>query len=140
MAPIANKGGQMMSRVSGKGLMGQFLVGLLLGLVWSPCVGPTLGVAIAAASQGESLLYSGLTFLVFSLGISTSLLIFAYGSRRVLGTRKRVFQKLALWAKPALGFLLILVGAMILTGYDRVFEAAVVDIMPEWLVGFTTSF
>ena len=34
------------------GLKGQFLGGLLLGAVWSPCIGPTLGGAIALASQG----------------------------------------------------------------------------------------
>lgn len=37
----------------GSGLGGQFLVGLLLGAVWSPCVGPTLGAASMMAASGE---------------------------------------------------------------------------------------
>jgi cytochrome c-type biogenesis protein len=39
----------------GSSLFGQFGVGLLLGLVWLPCVGPTLGAAIALASVGQEL-------------------------------------------------------------------------------------
>ena len=54
-APLTNAGNQQLAKVSSDGVTGQYLVGLLLGLVWAPCVGPTLGVAIAAASQGESL-------------------------------------------------------------------------------------
>ena len=61
-APIANFGNQRLAQVSGDGWHGQFAVGLLLGVVWAPCVGPTLGVAIAAASQGENLASS---FLIF---------------------------------------------------------------------------
>ena len=37
------------------GLAGQFAIGLLLGAVWSPCVGPTLGAASLLASQGHDL-------------------------------------------------------------------------------------
>ena len=40
-------------------IVGQFIGGGLLGIVWSPCVGPTLGGAIALASQGENLIWAG---------------------------------------------------------------------------------
>ncbi|MBI5891685.1 MAG: hypothetical protein HZB47_13640 [Nitrosomonadales bacterium] len=45
----------LLARFNLNGLHGQFLLGLLLGIVWSPCVGPTLGVAITLASQGQVL-------------------------------------------------------------------------------------
>ena len=38
-----------------RGFLGQFAVGLLLGAVWSPCVGPTLGAASVLAAQGKDL-------------------------------------------------------------------------------------
>ncbi len=44
------------SRLSQQHIGGQMLGGALLGAVWVPCVGPTLGGAIALASSGESLL------------------------------------------------------------------------------------
>ena len=44
MAARADSG---MDQIDRGGLGGQFLGGALLGAVWSPCVGPTLGGAIS---------------------------------------------------------------------------------------------
>ncbi|TVR80923.1 MAG: cytochrome c biogenesis protein CcdA [Rhodospirillales bacterium] len=139
-APIASGGNQLLSRVSGRGVGGQFAIGAVLGLVWTPCVGPTLGVAIAAASQGQDLLQAFITFLVFAIGVATSLLAFAYGSRQALAARKATFQTFGRWSKPLLGGLLMVVGLMILSGLDRVAEAALVQAMPSWLVDLTVRF
>ena len=84
-APIAGFGNRRLAQVSGQGWQGQAIIGLLLGLVWAPCVGPTLGVAIAAASQGDNLIASFIIFLAFGLGVAASILAFAYGSRRAFG-------------------------------------------------------
>lgn len=139
-APLTNAGNQQLERVSSDGIIGQYLVGLLLGLVWAPCVGPTLGVAIAAASQGESLASAFLIFLTFGMGVATSILAFAYGSRRALGERGKALRTLARYAKPIFGAALLIVGLMVLTGFDKVIEIFVLDILPEELVAFTTQF
>ncbi len=139
-APIANAGNQRLEKVSGDGWHGQYVVGLLLGLVWAPCVGPTLGVAIAAASQGEDLLSSLLIFLVFGLGVAASILAFAYGSRKALGQRRATLQALARYGKPLFGGALLVVGLMVLTGFDKVIEIALLDTLPPGLIEFTTRF
>jgi cytochrome c-type biogenesis protein len=139
-APLTNAGNQQLAKVSSDGVIGQYLVGLLLGLVWAPCVGPTLGVAIAAASQGENLTSALVIFLSFGLGVAASILAFAYGSRRALGEKGRALQTLARYAKPVFGIALLVVGAMVLTGFDKVVEIAVLDVLPEGLVAFTTQF
>jgi cytochrome c biogenesis protein CcdA len=138
--PLVSGGNRMLDRVSGDGIGGQFAIGTLLGLVWAPCVGPTLGVAIAAASRGENLAGAFGIFLVFGLGVATSILAFAYGSRRALAGRKARLQAVARYAKPIFGIALLVVGVMILTGIDRVIETAMLDVMPQWLIGFTTRF
>lgn len=138
--PLVSGGNRLLGRVSGEGLGGQFAVGALLGLVWAPCVGPTLGVAIAAASRGENLFEAFVTFLVFGLGVAASILGFAYGSRKALGAGKAKLQAFARYAKPVFGASLLLVGAMILTGADKAVETALLDAMPDWLVVFTTRF
>ena len=97
-------------------------------------------MAIAAASRGEVLPSAFLIFLVFGLGVATALLAFAYGSRKALATRKAAFQSIGRWSKPILGVLLILVGGMIVTGLDRSLEAALVRIMPDWLIAVTVRF
>jgi cytochrome c biogenesis protein CcdA len=139
-SPITNRANQGLGRISGNGLKGQFLVGLLLGLVWAPCVGPTLGAAIAAASQGENLLQAFFTFMIFALGVGISIVLFAYASRKAVGWNARRLQSLARYAKPLFGIVLALVGLLVLTGLDKQLEAAIIDFMPDWLVTFTTRY
>lgn len=139
-APIANFGNRKLANVSGDGWSGQFAVGLLLGIIWAPCVGPTLGVAIAAASQGENLASSFLIFLIFGLGVATSVLAFAYGSRKAMGERRKTLAVLAKYGKPMFGGALLAVGLMVLTGFDKVIEIAVLDMLPQSVTEFTTSF
>ena len=43
--PVGNWAEQRLGGFSTAGISGQFVVGLLLGVVWAPCVGPTLGAA-----------------------------------------------------------------------------------------------
>jgi hypothetical protein len=59
------------------GVLGQFGVGVLLGAVWSPCVGPTLGAASLLASQGRDLGVVALTMLLFGFGAALPLLLLA---------------------------------------------------------------
>ncbi len=66
------------------GLSGQFGVGLLLGAVWSPCVGPTLGAASVLAARGESLGAVALTMLAFGIGAALPLLGLGLLSRDAL--------------------------------------------------------
>jgi len=139
-APIAGFGNRRLAQVSGQGWQGQAIIGLLLGLVWAPCVGPTLGVAIAAASQGDNLIASFIIFLAFGLGVAASILAFAYGSRRALGERRKTLASLARYGKPLFGAALVVVGALVLSGLDKAIEAALLEVLPSWLVGFTTRF
>ena len=43
MAGVSARADSTLTQNGGQGLVGQFLGGLLLGAVWSPCIGPTLG-------------------------------------------------------------------------------------------------
>lgn len=115
------------------GLAGQFGGGVLLGAVWSPCIGPTLGGAIALASQGESLVHAGVIMIAFALGVSTLMLALAYGLR---ATTLRRFSALA---KPLLGGAFLLVGLVILFRLHHVADAWLLSIMPAWLVDLSVS-
>lgn len=139
-SPLTNRASQTLTRINGNGAGGQYLVGAVLGLVWAPCVGPTLGAAIAAASQGEDLLSAFLTFVAFGIGVATSIILFAYGSRKAFGTRAKMLQTIARYAKPAFGGALLLVGLLVVTGLDRQLEAMALSVMPDWLVILTTRF
>ena len=137
---LSSRGHHYLANVRMGGNAGQFVIGLLLGLVWAPCVGPTLGVAIAAASQSQDLLSAFATFLIFGSGVATSILLFAYGSRKVLGERRGRFRQAARFARPLFGGAVLAVGVMVMTGLDKVAEAALLGVLPQSLIEFTTRF
>ncbi|HLO76976.1 MAG TPA: cytochrome c biogenesis protein CcdA, partial [Magnetospirillum sp.] len=70
--------GGLLAGLSGDGLGGQFLVGLLLGAVWSPCAGPTLGAAIGMAAGSGTALNAAAIMVAYSLGAAAPLLALAY--------------------------------------------------------------
>lgn len=114
-------------------LRGQFIGGAILGAVWSPCVGPTLGGAIALAYQGEDLLIATGIMTAFAMGISSIILLLGYGARETIRKRAGAMRVLANKAKPIMGVTFVLVGLMILTKFHYVIEAWLLDIMPIWL-------
>ncbi len=120
------------------GLAGQFGVGLLLGAVWSPCVGPTLGAASLLASQGRDLGVVALTMLLFGLGAALPLLLLGLLSREVLMRWRDRMMGLGKGLKAALGLILVATGLMIATGFDKAAETALVNVSPDWLTTLTT--
>jgi len=80
---IGNAGNAFISKLALDGLKGQFIVGLALGIVWSPCVGPTLGAAIVLASRGSHLPQVALLMAIFGLGAALPVGVIAYLCKRL---------------------------------------------------------
>lgn len=132
-AGVAAGADTRMDGLQASSLRGQFLGGLLLGTVWSPCIGPTLGGAIALASQGESLVYVTLTMTAFALGVSTLIVALGLGARETIRTRAQALRGLAERSKPIIGVTFIAVGAMLYFKLHHVIEGWLLSIMPYWL-------
>ncbi len=139
-APAANWAEQKFGSIATNGLYGQFGVGVLLGAVWSPCVGPTLGAASLLAAQGTNLTEVALTMLMFGLGAALPLLILGILSREALLRMRGSMMNAGKGAKIALGIFLLLIGISITTGYDRQLETLLVEASPDWLTQLTTRF
>jgi cytochrome c-type biogenesis protein len=137
-APLARGAGAFATRLPA-GLGGQFLLGVLLGAVWTPCTGPTLAAAIAMAARSESLPRAGAVMLVFGVGAVVPVLAIAYGSRRALSGRRPGLARIASTGRTILGALLVLVGVLTTTGVDKRIEAWMVEHMPGWLIDLTTA-
>ena len=138
--PVANWAEIKFGGFSSTGLKGQFFVGLLLGAVWSPCVGPTLGAASLLASQGKDLSVVALTMLVFGIGAALPMLLLGTLSREALMRIRDKMIATEKWAKTGLGVMLLLIGLSVVTGYDHRIEAALIDASPLWLTELTTQF
>ncbi|MEL6519344.1 MAG: cytochrome c biogenesis protein CcdA [Pseudomonadota bacterium] len=122
-----------MDQLDTTSLRGQFLGGMLLGAVWSPCVGPTLGAAISLAFSGESLGWAGAIMSAFALGVSTIILALGYGARSALQRRKAWMHAVAIRARPILGIVFVLVGVGIFFGVHKLLEIWALDVLPIWL-------
>jgi cytochrome c-type biogenesis protein len=137
---LSDSGNRLLARVTFGGLAGQFVIGALLGVVWSPCVGPTLGAATTLASQGRSLGQISLLMLVFGIGAAAPLALLGSLSRvSMLRVRARLLRG-GKYGKQVLGIVLLALGVMIATGNDKSLEAWVLDHTPDWLTALTTKY
>ena len=128
------------SRLSGRGWGGQLGVGLVLGIVWTPCVGPTLGAASTLAAQGNQLPQVLLLMLLFGLGAGTPLVLGGSLSRELLARWRERLLAVGRRGQWALGAVFIVIGAAIFSGADKRVEAWAVEHSPDWLTRLTTRY
>jgi cytochrome c-type biogenesis protein len=139
VAPVGAAGANLAARAGNYGIAGQFLVGILLGAIWAPCSGPSVGAALSLAAEAGGYFAAALRMTAFALGAALVLFLVAAGVRS-LAARGGSVSKIAPFAKKIAGAAFLLVGAMMLTGADKIAEAKLLDLMPDWLVAFTTRF
>jgi cytochrome c biogenesis protein CcdA len=139
MGPLASWAAERQVRLERFGLIGQAGIGVLLGLVWSPCVGPTLGAATVLAAQGRNLGQVAFVMLAFALGIATVLLVMAMATQKLLSRWRTGLMNASTRGRRVLGALMLLVGLLIITGTDHMLEAAIIGVLPDWVTNLTTS-
>jgi cytochrome c-type biogenesis protein len=138
--PLSNWTQSRAGGFSTLGLRGQFGVGLLLGAVWSPCVGPTLGAASVLAARGENIGAVALTMLFFGLGTALPLLLLGTLSREAMLRWRDRLMAAGKGGKALMGALLLSIGVMILSGLDKKLETVLVEASPAWLTNLTTRY
>lgn len=138
--PFGNWAQSQAGGISTRGLGGQFAVGLLLGMVWSPCVGPTLGAASVLAAQGKDLGTVAATMAAFGLGAATPLLLLGLLSREALLRWRDRLLSAGKAGKYALGAVLLVTGVLIVSALDKKLETLLVNASPAWLTNLTTQF
>ena len=118
------------------GFTSGFIMGLSLGLVWAPCVGPILASIIALALTGT---VNGSTFLItlaYSIGTAIPMLLILYGGRNLLAktpwltTNTQTIQK-------AFGVLMVLIAAAMFLNLDRSFQTYLLTVFPDYGTGLT---
>ncbi len=139
LASVSNRGATLAQDASGYGLWGQFAIGALTGIVWTPCSGPTLGAAFALAAEAGDIFVAGIRMFFFALGAASVLAIFAFGSKALVASRKQSLGNISRKAKPIAGVVFALLGIAVLTGLDKRLEAVLNNAAPDWLINLTTS-
>lgn len=99
-------------------LMGGFFLGMSLGVLWIPCVGPILGAVLALVASVGNMTYGASMLFVYSIGMSLPMLSIAYYGKKVTN-RYRWFSRNGELLKKLSGLVLIVIGIMLLFGIDK---------------------
>lgn len=137
--PLATRASGGLGRFDEAGLWGQAALGGAMGLVWSPCVGPTLGAAALLAAQGRDLGQVTLVMVAFGVGAATPLVLIGLVSAEALRRWRERMRSGGERGKRLLGSVLVVLGILMVSGLDRTIEARLVDLPPHWLTRLTTS-
>lgn len=138
LAPVSAWTGGALQRLNPQGMWGQAGVGALLGVVWSPCVGPTLGAATLLATQQHDLPLAAAVMAAFGFGAALSLGAIGYGARALTSKRRASLLQAGEGGKRVLGALFLLIAMLTLTGLDRTLEAFLLSHTPTWLTDLET--
>ncbi len=107
---------------------GAFVLGIVLGLGWTPCIGPILGGILTLTATG-----GGVHLLVaYILGLAVPFLLVAFFADRARAFLKRA-ARLSHAVEITAGLVLIVVGILLLTGTYTQLNSFFLKITPEWL-------
>jgi cytochrome c-type biogenesis protein len=138
--PFTDTANTRLSSFRADSVLTQGLLGMMLGVVWTPCIGPTLGAAITMAACGNNYWHTLLTMLVFGIGAALPMGVLAYGSRATISNTKKTMAVAGRRGKKMMGLALLLVGGLIITGSDKSLETLLTSHMPSMLQDLTTRF
>ncbi len=97
------------------GLIGGYVLGLAFAFGWTPCIGPILAAILALASSEDTVASGAGLLFVYSLGLGIPFLLAAIFAPAFLGWSKN-FRRHLPTVEKAMGVLLVLTGALFITG------------------------
>ncbi len=117
-----------------QGLFGGFFLGMSLGIVWIPCVGPILGAVLAYVASVGNVTYGAWMLFVYSVGMSLPMLSIAYYGKKVTN-RYKWFMRNGEMLKKLAGLILIVVGIMLLFNIDKLMIRLLSPYFPKTFYG-----
>ena len=115
------------SAASRQGVIGGFVLGTTLGLVWTPCAGPVLGSILTVIATSNDTAWASLLLVVYAIGAALPMLAIAYGGQAVT-TRIRSVARIAPRLQQGFGVVVIAFALLSYFQYDTLIVA--------WLTGF----
>lgn len=118
------------------GFFGGLLIGMSLGLVWTPCVGPILASIISLALTGAVTGGAVLITLSYAAGTAVPMLVIMMTGRKLFERAPWLVSRSGL-IQRGFGVVMIVVAIAILTNVDRKFQGWVLTVFPNYGANLT---
>lgn len=123
---LANRTGQS----GGKGNFGGLVLGLVLGIIWTPCAGPILASIQTLIATQKDLAAAGILLFAYSVGAGLPMLAIAYGGQYVT-TRVKTIARYSRLLQQIFGIIILLVAVAVYFQYDVYIQAKLVEHFPS---------
>lgn len=130
---MASRGQQLAQAGTKHGLWGGLLVGVAMGLIWTPCAGPVLGSILTLAATSQDTLTTTLLLAAYSIGAGIPMLVIAYTGRKLVSWLA-AHGKAVTILNRVFGVLLILAALAIATGIDRSIQTFLLPYLPSFVL------
>ena len=126
----------LISRVSvkvGLGNTGNFsalILGMTLGLVWTPCAGPVLASILTLIALQKDLLASAILLLFYSIGVGVPMIIIAYGGQYI-SEKVQVISKYSVLLQQVFGVIIILLAIAMFFNFDTKLYSFIFQYFPS---------
>jgi len=116
------------------GVIGGFVLGTTLGVVWTPCAGPVLGSILTIVATSKDAAWASLQLVVYAIGAAIPMLAIAYGGQAVT-TRIRRIARVAPRLQQGFGFVVIAFAVASYFQYDTLIVAWLTSFYPNGQIG-----
>lgn len=125
LSGLINKAGQAVQQ-TGSGNGGGFLLGVIIGIIWTPCAGPILASILTLIAQQTNLARAAFLLLAYAVGAGIPMLMIAYGGQ-ALTTKVKSIARHAATLQRIFGVIIMVVAVAVYFQYDTVLQAKILD-------------
>lgn len=100
-----------------KGNFSALLLGMTLGLVWTPCAGPVLASILTLIALQKDLIAVTILLLAYSMGVGVPMLLISYGGQYI-SNKVAIIAKYSRILEQIFGVIIILLAIAMYFNYD----------------------
>lgn len=114
---------------AGTGNFGGFVLGMVLGAIWTPCAGPVLASVLTLIAQQQDLGRAAVLIAAYSLGAGIPMMLIAYGGQWAT-TKVRSIARYSGRLQQIFGVFIFLFAIAMFFKYDLLLQAKIIEYYP----------